>query len=513
LAFALLTASSTAEAGTPKRKNSMPYIRDADLAKYMSPSSPDKKLDGEWESVSKDVEFMPNTNLPPLPKSVRGRKLEEEEVTGSAEGWEDYDPYSIQPFVEGMSEYDEYQQAWRLLGFMIDCNSADDDDAGSGSGSGDVTEDGCARYVLWAAYVDLDYEGGGIGEYQHWDRDTQSWNETACYYAEGGSGSGDRNNGDDNANDDAAAAKSRCAKMDCHLEDTNFSVLGFFKHRNYDDWMEQLFKHEGMCVWTEEEYAFMKNARKAWPSGCEDSGKTTDEDENLYYNIKPVRNGRIEVGLYTDTQCLEDYSVTTDELEDIIGNMFNDGGGSGSQDENYDFSSDSFSDSMDRWHSAFDVWHTCHPCVAYDIENLDGSKYVQQDDYYNNYYYNNRKRKRKLGGEYSAEGDVFECYDDAGYTNVNQCMKFSAKTVMKTATLRDLSLGRTQATLVEYPLSGFFEDTDHYRRDTMGNIGTYLFFCAAVCAMLFSLFNLCVISRAAKLERAPRNKNASLLQK
>ena len=32
--------------------------------------------------------------------------------------------------------------------------------------------------------------------------------------------------------------------------------------------MEQLFKHEGMCVWTEEEYAFMKNARKAWPKGC-----------------------------------------------------------------------------------------------------------------------------------------------------------------------------------------------------------------------------------------------------
>ena len=70
-------------------------------------------------------------------------------------------------------------------------------------------------------YVDLEYEGGGIGEYQYWDRSTESWDDTACNYAEGGS--------------------SRCAKMDCHLETTHFSVLGFFKHKNYDDWMEQLF--------------------------------------------------------------------------------------------------------------------------------------------------------------------------------------------------------------------------------------------------------------------------------
>lgn len=480
-------------------------------------------------SISENVEFMPNINLPPLRKPRKLRKLEDEEWEGEAAeesstgAWEEYDPYSVQPFVEGMSEYDEYQQAWRLLGFMIDCNSADDDDANSGSGSEDTTEDGCARYVLWAAYVDLDYEGGGIGEYQYWDRDAQAWNDTACYYAEGGSGSG---SGDQNNNDDAENDKSRCAKMDCHLDDTNFSVLGFFKHRNYDDWMEQLFKHEGMCVWTEEEYAFMKNARKRWPRGCVDSGLTTgggeDENEdvyNLYYNIKPMRNGRIGLGLYTDTQCLDDYSVTTDEMEEMIGNIFNNEDGSGSQDENYDFSSDSLSDSMDRWNSAFDVWHTCHPCVAYDLENLDGTKYTDDDDgyyyynnNYNNYYnYGGNRRQRKLGGEYSAEGDVFECYDDAGYTNVNQCMKFSAKTVMKTATFRDLSLGRNQATLVEYPLSGFLDEADHYRRDIAGNIGTYFCLSAVSLAMVFSLVNLYRVSKVTRAEKKDAGGADSLL--
>ena len=94
-------------------------------------------------------------------------------------------------------------------------------------------------------YVDFDYEGGGIGEYQYWDRENNKWDDTACQYS----------------------GSSRCAKMDCHKDDTHWRLLGFFKHRYIDDYFEQLFKHEGMCVWSEEEYAFMKNAREQWPQG------------------------------------------------------------------------------------------------------------------------------------------------------------------------------------------------------------------------------------------------------
>lgn len=190
--------------------------------------------------------------------------------------------------------------------------------------------------------------------------------------------------------------------------------------------MEQLFKHEGMCVWTEEEYAFMKGAREAWPKGCTATGINVNGDGSddfsgstpLYYDIKPLQNGRIAVGLYTDTQCVKEYPADTEMIEDIIGNVFLDAGSqhSNSNDNNYDFSGDSLAESMDRWDSAFDVWHTCHPCVAYDLENTAGDKYTS-----NGYYYGRRnQRDRRLGGEYNAQGDVFECYDDAGYTNVNQ---------------------------------------------------------------------------------------------
>jgi hypothetical protein len=195
--------------------------------------------------------------------------------------------------------------------------------------------------------------------------------------------------------------------------------------------MEQLFKHEGMCVWTDEEYAFMKGARKVWPSGCSATGATAADGGSLYYDIRPLQNGRIAVGLYTDPECVTEYPADADTIEGVVGNLFVDGGSSGGSgdDGTYDFSGDTFAEGLERWDAAFDVWHTCHPCVAHDLENTGGDKYTDDDDNgYNNgyyyYYYNgNRKRgrdRRGLGGEYSAQGDVFECYDDAGYTNVNQ---------------------------------------------------------------------------------------------
>lgn len=51
-------------------------------------------------SISENVEFMPNINLPPLRKPRKLRKLEDEEWEGEAAeesstgAWEEYDPYS-----------------------------------------------------------------------------------------------------------------------------------------------------------------------------------------------------------------------------------------------------------------------------------------------------------------------------------------------------------------------------------------------------------------------------------
>eukprot|EP00934_Nitzschia_sp_Nitz4_P005262 Nitzschia sp. Nitz4//scaffold103_size77763//34328//36057//NITZ4_005443-RA/size77763-snap-gene-0.56-mRNA-1//-1//CDS//3329532322//5252//frame0 len=443
----------------------LPYIRMKDLPGVANPEA------AQWTSVDTDMEFLPVDNVRLPQGSIRVRNLEEEE---EEEAISDASAYRVQPFVEGIGEYDEYQQAWRMLGFMIDCNSVDYqyDNDGHHSNDQELTEDGCARYILWAAYVDLEYEGSGIAEYQYWNSTTSSWDTSACDYAENGN--------------------SRCAKMDCHLDDTHFSLLGFFKHRNYDDWMEQLFKHEGMCVWTEEEYAFMKNARKSWPQGCSYTGSQTSDGDPLYFDIKPMSKGRIAVGLYTDTKCTADYSSDTNVVEDLIGNFFVENGSgdhSGDQNQNYDFSGDTLEESQARWDAAFSVWSYCHPCVAYDITNTDGTNYLYNDDDGN---------RRELGGEYDAEGDLFECYDDAGYTNVNQCMKFSAKTVMQTATFRDMSLSRVQGSLADAPLAGYLNSGGEYVHDIMGAFFSYLLFAAALTCCCYNTYWYYVVKRATK---------------
>lgn len=417
-----------------------PLIHEEDL--------PVENAGEKWQSLNDRVEFIPADGVD---RKLLQRFLDqseysqtEEQAYGGMTGMESI--YDVEPFAYGVDEYDEYQQAWRLMGFIVDCNPMVDDDyyQGGGSGSGDQgTEDACARYVLWAAYVDLEYEGGGIGEYQYWDSSNNAWDSTACSYS----------------------GTSRCAKMDCHLESTHFSLLGFFKHKSYDDWFEQLFKHEGICVWTDEEYAFMKNAREAWPQGCIDSYTTTDDGTEIYYDIKPVRGGDIEVGLYTDTQCIKEYDGSNEDItvENILGNFFLENEGSG--DNYYDFSSDSLSDSMERWDSAFAKFHNCQPCVAYDLENVDGTKFYDDD-----------------GG--NKAGDMFDCYDDADYTNVNQCMKFMAKTSMNTATFRDMSLGRYQGTLTATQMNGY-NVSNTWRREGFSNVLTYFFLCVSLIIFIY----------------------------
>jgi len=346
------------------------------------------------------------------------------------------DRYQTQAYVPAQDEeFDEYQTAWRYLGLMIDCDvSTDDDDWNSGSYDGGTGE-GCSRYLLWAAYVDLDYEGGGIGEYQYWDRTYQKWDTRSCLYADGGGNSGDNN--DDNNNN----GYGRCAKMDCHLENTHWSLLGLFKHRSPDDWMEQLFKHSGYCLWTRQEYNFMNNARDTWPKGCSVSYYYDD----IYYDLQPQTGGSFTIGLYSDTRCVEPY---TGELtaEQVVGNVLSEAEQSQHSNENGGYyeevTYDTLQESIAAWEKSFDVYKICNPCVAHDLNNvgynndddsMKGSSYMGG----NAYYYNNN------GNDYND----FDCYDDADYTNVNQCMKFMAKTTINAATYRDLSLAIDQGSL------------------------------------------------------------------
>jgi hypothetical protein len=291
------------------------------------------------------------------------------------------------PFADSYETYyAAYAQSWRLLGFYADCSSVEE-----GAEQRDLEENsGCIRMALWAAYADLGYEGNGLYEYEMYDPHAGEWDTSGCEL-----------DGDDD---------SRCVKMDCHLEGTEFELLGIFKEPETYEWFAQLFKHEGNCVWTEDEYDFMSENLENWPEGCSESSIS-----GLYYSTKPIEGGGMGIGAYTDYLCTQESNAEVDVYE-LTG---------GSYDQDY----------LDEWNAGLSIYTICQPCVAYTPAWM--SKY--QDG-------NNQGRRLDNDGN----GD-FECYDAAGYTNVNQCMKFNSQTEMVPITDYDIMKASVQGGLTNIP--------------------------------------------------------------
>ena len=275
-------------------------------------------------------------------------------------------------------------------------------------------------------YIDLDYGGEGIGEYQFFDRHAGTWDTSSCI-----------------------AESGRCAKYDCHLSDSNFKLLGLFKEPNYGEWMEQLYKHEGVCVWTEAEYRFMQGNRDAWPCGCTQADQTDENGNTIYYDVKPLPEGRMTFGLYTDATCSTEYSGVMDPInfigdfgvDDNRRHLDGDDEGEGDDNDNNDdgggnYNTATLEELLESWNDAFDIFKKCQPCKAYDLHNDASANYNNGDHHEDD------------------DGDSFDCHDDAGYNSVNQCMKFGTHTKMLPATFRDVALASEQGTITEIKLLG-----------------------------------------------------------
>jgi len=111
----------------------------------------------EWISLpDKVTQFLPSKSESlDVASSKRLRTAQERLLSGY-----------VDQFADGDTYYDEYSQAWRMLGWYIDCQAVaeerrlnvqsrrleegGDDDAYSNN-YGDVVEGNCRRYLLWAA--------------------------------------------------------------------------------------------------------------------------------------------------------------------------------------------------------------------------------------------------------------------------------------------------------------------------------------------------------------------------
>jgi hypothetical protein len=311
----------------------------------------------EWMQVSDNVAFQRNAELS-MDRSTTNHATKEainRMLTSSSKTHPSYYYQSI----DSSAIYDEYQLAWRVLGYYVDCSNS------NSNGSG------CNRQVLYAVYADPAYNSTGLGEYKYYDKSTD---EFVC---KGGSCTG---------------------QMDCHLSETRWQLLGVFKIDSIVGsygYMAQLFKHEGYCIWGQETYNFASTMRQTIPYGCKITKQKLSNGSYLYYAAKPEVNGNITLGLYTDNMCSTEYVGSTDyDVFQLVGAV-----------ESY----------WEKFNEALDEFKICQPCVAYDL---------------------------------SADG--FSCDDAAGYTNANQCMKFSKKSKCKAATTDDIMMASRQQGLVPF---------------------------------------------------------------
>mmetsp|Transcript_33866 Transcript_33866/g.50225 ORF Transcript_33866/g.50225 Transcript_33866/m.50225 type:complete len:581 (-) Transcript_33866:420-2162(-) len=231
--------------------------------------------------------------------------------------------------------YDKWQQAYRMLGGYIDCDASKSDGSGdhrdlkSGDWNYDYNEYGCARWMIWAAYVDPNYQGQGYDEYF----------------------------GDDPQ-----------GTLDCHNPDSEWELLGVYRQEFYQ-FIEQISKH----LWAIDEYEYVvalaglsyMTDYDCFYVGADSSGNS------IWAGVAPQPYGKFQMALYTDDYCIEpdeslgltydDYGLTTDvQLSSQDG---------GDDDDTYSYAEEWWQDSQEytltQLNDVYESFKYCTSCVDY----------------------------------------------------------------------------------------------------------------------------------------------------
>ena len=168
---------------------------------------------------------------------------------------------------DNSASYDKWAVAYRLIGAYIDCDST------SNSGNNNKNQNknnnngnsSCSRWVIWAAYYNTHYSGGG-------------------YYEYFGSGSSSSN------------------LLDCHSStNRNWQLVGVYREELYQ-FYQQMSKH----LWSSDDYEYIvATAGLAYMKDSSCSQVGTKNGRTIYAGVQPMPHANIAMGLYSDSQCTQ----------------------------------------------------------------------------------------------------------------------------------------------------------------------------------------------------------------
>lgn len=210
------------------------------------------------------------------------------------------------------------------------------------------------------------------------------------------------------------------------------------------------------------DYNFMETVRQSLITSCTYLSGYTDANGNaVYVDTKPLPAGDMTYGLYIDAYCTTEASGVT-YLDYLKTSGANDDGGESS-----------FISSLSRWNDLLSDYKVCQPCRAYSrVRSNQGGSHDSGD-----HSGSRDDEEEEEWGEDDGEGNNkqwgFDCNDDAGYLNCNQCYKFESQTDMEAASTADLEAATKQGSMLAIRLAdGTKYGKGQYR--TPGQVGRVL---------------------------------------
>ncbi|KAG7365463.1 hypothetical protein IV203_038667 [Nitzschia inconspicua] len=232
-------------------------------------------------------------------------------------------------------DYDMWQQAYRMLGGFIDCDHQKSQGSGdhnnnnnNNNNEGGQNSGACSRWMMWASYVDPNYQGYGRDEYF-----------------------GDEPVG----------------VLDCHKPDTDWVLLGVYRQEFYQ-FIEQISKH----LWAIDEYEYvvaLAGLAYMTDDDCFYVG-TSNSGTSIYAGVAPQPYGGFQMALYTDGYCLTPDNSLGKTFDDFgLQNEINLGSKDQTEDDTYNWAYDWWFDTQEytltQLNEVYDQYKFCTSCIDY----------------------------------------------------------------------------------------------------------------------------------------------------
>lgn len=245
---------------------------------------------------------------------------------------------------DNAASFDKWAQTYRMLGPYIDCDhqkksgnkdkdkdknkegeqNKDRENKNKGRHLGDNNNGNdvyCSRWVMWASYVNPNYQGNAYSEY---------------------------------------FGNNPTSPLDCHEEGTSYKLVGVYRQELYQ-FYEQISKH----LWAIDEYEYIvaiAGLKYMTNADCRQVGYD-NYGNSVYGGVAPQPNADITMELYSDSQCTQllqssKYTYASFGLE-------SDYQGSSYSGKESTWWSNTQEPSMTLFNEVYEIYKSCTPCVDY----------------------------------------------------------------------------------------------------------------------------------------------------